>query len=159
MAVPKTITVKTVGAAGTLLIVRSRLAPGQGPGHAPDQLAEADLATGAETGVQSMRKATGIDTGTRQLMVKEGSGRSQMAKKRAELYSLTLSGTIVAERIGISLETADLTRSKSGTDTTVVRVILAGIIIVMTGTTAETLLTANAEGRTDFIVTCLKVNT
>ena len=151
---PRMITARTAGAAKKPLIIRSMPALGLAPDRGLGHLLEADLVTGAGTDAQSPRRATGISTGTVQPLKKEAAGRNLMGGKRAELFSLILS----VQRTGISLEMADLTRTKTVRDTVAVTVTRAGTTTLMRGAIAETLLTASVAGLTDMTLPLLKVN-
>jgi len=154
METPRMTIARTAGAAKKQLIIRSRpvsgLALDRGLGHP----VEADPVTGAGTDVQSLKRDTGISTGTVQPLKKEAAGRNLMGGKHAELSSLILS----VQRTGISLEMADLTKTETVTSTIAVTVIQAGTVTVMRGATAEMLLTTSVAGLTDMTLPLLKVN-
>ena len=156
MDMPRMIIARTAGAAKKPLIIRSRPASGLAPDRGLGHLLEADPVTGAGTDAQSLRRATGISTGTVQPLKKEAASRNLMGGKHAELSSLILS----VQRTGTSLETADLTRTKSDTGTVAVTVMVtqAGTITLMRGAIAEILLTASVAGLTDMTLPLLKVN-
>ncbi len=154
METQRIIIARTAGAAKKQLIIRSRpvsgLALDRGLGHP----VEADPVTGAGTDVQSLKRDTGISTGTVQPLKKEAAGRNLMGGKHAELSRLILS----VQRTGTSLEMADLTKTKTATGTVAVTVIQASTVTVMRGATAEILLTTSVAGLTDMTLPLLKVN-
>ena len=145
---------RTAGAAKKQLILRSRPVSGLAPDRDLGHLIEVDPAIGAGIDAQSLRRDTGISTGTVQPPEKEAAGRKLMGGKHAELSSLILS----VRRTGTSLEMADLTKTGTVTGTIAVTVIQASTVTVMRGATAEILLTASVAGLTDMTLSLVKVN-
>ena len=145
----------TVGTAKKHLTASSRPASGRAPGHALNRLTGAGLAIQAGIGAQSMRRVTEISIETSQLP-KSAMADSQMSKKHENLFSLIRGVTATPQGIGITPEMAGPKGTRLGT--VAARAIQSGIIIMMTGVIAETLLTANAVGTIKMTDPLLKVH-
>ena len=126
---PRMITASTAGAAETSLtdvVITSRSGLGLGLGHAPGQLAEADLVTTAKTGLADMKRVTGISTAISQLQKHVGAGKVWIARSHAELFSLTPGVMAAAQGSGIIPGMAGLTRIEVIVGPTAATVIRAG---------------------------------
>lgn len=110
---PRMTTASTAGAAEMSLtdgVTISRSGSGPGLGHAPDQLAGADLVITAKTGIAGMKRGTGKSTATSQLQRNVGAGKMQIARSHAELFSLTPGVMAAAQGTGTIPGMAGLTR-------------------------------------------------